>query len=98
MGSQQNYSSSARHDGVYELLEVELAVAIRIVELDEQFAVVLTDLVAELNEDLAEVAPVDALVLVLVEEIKDFDKLLVLLCLLDPLRHQIAELEEVDLA
>ena len=52
----------------------------------------------QLDEDFTQVAPIDALVLVLVEKLENFDELFVLLCLLDSLSHKVAKLIEVNLA
>ena len=89
---------SACHDSKDELLEVELAITIGVVQSDEKLAVFLADFVPQLHKDLSQVPPVNALVLILVKQVEHFNELLIVIGLFDALGHQIAKLVKVNLA
>ena len=67
-------------------------------KLDQELAVLLCDLMSQLDKHLSQVTPVNRIVIVLVEKSEDFDELLILFRLFDPFRHKVAELVKINRA
>ena len=65
-------------------------------EPNQKLAVLLGDFMTKLDKDLSQIAPINAVVVIFIEEIEDFNEFFILFCFFDSLGHEIAELIEVD--